>query len=195
MRVGRSSEHLKAGLTVSLEAVRRTAGLERAASQHFRARSLDGGRGQHALLLGLRRTGAGHDDHLIAANPQVVDRDDGVLGPIAAARPLVGLGDAHHLVDAFENADHFLVHFAGADHAEHRPGCSRRPVHVHPQLHQPGDNHVDLRLGGPLFHYNDHDVFSASCSPRFLYPVIRRARVLLRRHERWRPVRPAAPRR
>ena len=32
-----------------------------------------------------------------------------------------------------------------------------RPVHVHAQLDEAGDDRLDLRLGGPFFHDDDHD--------------------------------------
>ncbi len=74
-----------------------------------------------------------------------------------AARALVGLGDAQHLVHAVEDADQLRVDFVRTDDAQHGAGRSRRPMHVHPQLDQPRDDRVDLNLGGPLFHDDDHD--------------------------------------
>ena len=104
VRVGGAPQHLQPLLAEPLEAVRRAARLERAAAQDLRAGALDGRGGGHHLLVGLRRARAGHDDHLVAADPHVVDRDDGVLGLEGAAGALVRLGDAQHLVHAVEDA-------------------------------------------------------------------------------------------
>ena len=98
--VGRAAQHLEAFFTETLEAVRRAARLERAAAQDLGAGILDGRRRRLDLFLGLGGARSGHDDDFVAADPQVADRDDGVLGPETPAGELVGLGDAVHLLDA-----------------------------------------------------------------------------------------------
>src|SRR4029077_17737478 len=119
-------------------------------------------RGSH-LLGRLRRAGAGHDDHLVAAYSDVADVDDGVLVPERPARELVWLGDPHHLVDAFHHLDEARVGTLLSDDTEHRARDARRAMDVHAEFNQPGDDLLDLRLGGPFFHYDNHG-FSRSCS-------------------------------
>src|SRR6266850_1189196 len=156
VRIGRAAQHAQPLLAETLEGVRRAARLERAAAQDLRPRPLDGrGNGVH-LLIRLRRAGAGHDDHLVAPYSHVVDVDKGVLGLEGAARALVRLRDAEHLVDAVEDADQLGVDLVGADDAQHGSRHPRRTVNVHPQLDEARDHGIDLRLGGALVHYDDH---------------------------------------
>jgi hypothetical protein len=161
VRVSRTPQHAQARLPVPLEAVWRASRLERATAKHLGACALHGRRRGHALFLGFRGTGPGHDDYFVATYAHIVEGDDRVFGLVTATRTLVRLGDAQHFVDAVENLDHFLLDLAGADDPKHRARGARRSVYVHPQLDEPRDDRVDLRLGGPLFHYNNHDVPSA----------------------------------
>ena len=134
--------------------------LEGPATQDLGAGPLHGRGRCHHLLVGLRRAGAGHHDHFVATDPHIVDGDDGVFRLERAAGALVGLGDAQHLVHAVKELDELLLDLVGADDAEHRPRGAGRAVHVHPELDQPGDDRVDLRLRGALLHDDNH-----YCSP------------------------------
>jgi hypothetical protein len=156
--IGRRTQHPQTGLAESLEAVRRTARLERAAAKHLGAGPLDGGRRGLDLRRRLRRARSSHDDHFVAADAHVADRNDRVLRLERAAGELVRLADAQHLVHAVENADQAGVDLVGAHDAKHRAGRPRRPVHVHPQLDQPRDDGVDLFLRRAFLHYDNHDV-------------------------------------
>ena len=59
---------------------------------------------------------------------------------------------------AVEDADQLRVDLVRADDAEHRARRARRSVHVHAQFDEARDHRVDLRLGGPFLHYDDHDI-------------------------------------
>ena len=122
----------------SLEAVGRAARLERAAAQDLRARALDRGGRRLDLLLGLGRARARHDDHLVAADAHVADRDDRVLRLERAARELVGLGDPHDLLHAVEHFEQRADR--PADVPPTAPitvrSAPRRPVHVESHLDQ-----------------------------------------------------------
>ena len=158
VRVGGAAQHLQALLAEALEAVGRAARLEGAAAQDLRAGALHRRGAGHHLLVGLGRARTGHDDHFVAAYPHVVDRDDRVLGLEGPAGALVGLGDAQHLVHAVEDPDQLRIDLVRTDDAEHRPRGARRSVHVHAQFDEARDDRVDLRLGGPFLHYDDHDI-------------------------------------
>ncbi len=155
--IGGRAQHPQAVLAEALEAVGGAAGLERAAAQHLRARPPHGGRGGLDLRLALRRAGPGHDDDLVAPNPQVVDDDHRVLGLERPAGQLVGLGDAHDLLHAVEQLDQPGVGLLGAaDRAEHRAEGACGPVHVEPPFDELRDHLLDLVLTRPLFHHYDH---------------------------------------
>jgi hypothetical protein len=47
-----------------------------------------------------------------------------------------------------------------ADDPEDGAGCAGRAMDVHPQLNQPRDDGIDLRLGGAFFHDDYHDFLS-----------------------------------
>ena len=120
VRIGRPPQHLQALLAKPLEAVGRAARLERAAAENLCARALDRrGAGVH-LLLRLRRARTGHDDHLVTADPDIVNGDDGVLRLEGAACALVRLRDAEHLVDAVEDPDQLGIDLVGTDDTEDR---------------------------------------------------------------------------
>ena len=155
--VGGGTQHPQALLAQPLEAVRRAARLERAAAQDLRAGLLHGGGRGIDLLLGLRRTGPGHDDDLIAADAHVADRDDGAFGLERAAGQLVGLGDPHHLADAVEHLEQPRIQMAVvADRTQHRAADAGRPMHVHLQPDQVSDDLLDLLLAGALLHDHHH---------------------------------------
>ena len=101
---------------------------------------------------------------VIAADPHIVQDDDRVLRLEGAAGPLVWLRDAQHLVHAVEDADELRIDLVRTHDAQHGARCAGRPVHVHAQFDQPRDHRVDLYLGGTLFHHDDHDLLSHSCS-------------------------------
>ena len=84
--------------------------------------------------------------------------DDRVIGLEGPAGALVRLGDAQHFVHAIENPDQLRVDLVRADDAEHGARRTGRSVHVHAQFDKARNHHVDLRLGGPFLHYDDHDV-------------------------------------
>ena len=157
VRIGCAPEHLKPLLAQALEAVRRAARLEGASAQNLGAGALDGRRACHDLLFGFRRARPGHDDHLVTAYPHVVEDDHGVFRLVGAARALVGLADPQHFVHAVEDADQLGIDFVRTDDTQNGAGRSRRPMHVHPQFDQACDHRVDLNLGGPLFHDDDHN--------------------------------------
>jgi hypothetical protein len=140
-----------------LKAVRRASRLEGAAPEDLGARPTDRRRGRPHLPFVLRRARAGHDDHFIAADPEIADRDHGAFRLEGPARQLVGLGDAHHFVDPLEHFDQTFVGMPLPDRAEHRSRDAGRPVHVHPHLDEPGHDILDLCLRRPLLHHHNHD--------------------------------------
>ena len=140
----------------ALEAVRRAARLEGAAAEDLRAGPPHRRRGGADLLLALRRARAGHDDHFVAADPDVADGDDRAVRLERAAGQLVRLGDPQHFVDAVEHLDQPVVGMPLPDRAEHRARDAGRAVHVHAHLHEPRDDLLDLRFGGPFFHHYYH---------------------------------------
>ena len=154
--VGRVAQQPQPFFAEALEAVRRAARLERAAAEDLRARARTAAAAAAHLRFALRRARAGHDDHLVAADAHVADRDHGAVRLERPARELVRLRDAQHLVDAVQHLDQRLVGMPLADRAEHRARDAGRPVHVHPHFDQPRDDVLDLRLAGAFFHYNDH---------------------------------------
>ena len=143
-------------LAEALEAVWRAAGLERASAEDLGARAADSRGGRPHLLLGLGRARARHDDHFVATDADVADRNHGAFGLEGPARQLVRLGDAHDLVHSVEHLDQPGLRTVLADHAEHGARDARRPVHVHPDLDQTGHDELDLRFAGPFFHYDNH---------------------------------------
>ena len=179
MLVRRFAQHAQALFAEPLEAVRRAARLERAAAEDLGAGLLHRRGGREDLLFGLRRARAGHHDDLVAADPHVVDDDDGAFGLEGAARELVRLGDAKHLVHAVHHRNQRRIHFVRADDAEHGAIDARGPVHVHARLDQRRDDFFDLRLGCPLFHYHHHGYRSSPF--RLAPPSVSRRRVIMSR--------------
>jgi hypothetical protein len=71
------------------------------------------------LRFALRRARPGNHDHLVAADADIADGDDGVFGLEGAARELVGLRDAQYFMHPFHQLDQPRIHLAAADHAQH----------------------------------------------------------------------------
>src|SRR6202022_3213747 len=90
-------------LAEPLEAVRAAARLERPAAQDFRAGTLHRGRAGLDLLLALGGARTGHDDHLVAADADVADRDHRVVLLEGPAGELVGFGDPVDLLDPVQD--------------------------------------------------------------------------------------------
>ena len=155
-RVRRIAQQSEAFFAQPLKAVRRATGLERATAVHLRAGLSDRRRGRADLTLVLRRARPGHDNHFVAADPDVAGHDGRVVGLERPAGQLERLGNPHHLVDAVEHLDETGVGLPLPDRAEHRSGDTGRAVHVHPHFNQPGDDLFDLGFAGPFFHYYDH---------------------------------------
>src|SRR6266851_1233759 len=129
-----------------LEAVRRAARLERPAAEDLRACAPHGRRRRPHLRLALRRAGAGHDDHFVAADPHLADADHGAFRLERAAGELVRLRDAQDFVHAIEQLDDALVRVALPHRAEDRARHAGRSVHVHAHLDETGDHLFDLRF-------------------------------------------------
>ena len=97
------------------------------------------------LLLALGRARTGHDDHLVAAYPNIVEDDDRVVGLERAAGQLVRLSDAVHLLDAVEDFEQRRVELArAADGAKDSPERARGAVHVEAHLRQLRDDRLNL---------------------------------------------------
>ncbi len=155
--VRRGLEEPQPFLAEPLEAVRAAARLERAAAQDLRAGPLHRRRGGLDLLFALGRAGPGHHDDLVAADPNVADRDHGVLGLERAARKLVRLGDPVHFLDAVQDFEQRRVELARpADRAEHGTERPARSMHVEAHFRQFRDDALHLRVARPFPHHNDH---------------------------------------
>ena len=119
------------------------------------------------LLLGLGRARPGHHDDLVAADPDIADGDDGVLGLERAARELVGLGDPHHLVHAVEHLEQPRVVLPSPPTApmtvrsDPVDRCTSKPI-----CDQLGDHALDLLLACAFLHHHDH------VSPSLSYPAL-----------------------
>ena len=73
------------------------------------------------------------------------------------ARELVRLGDPVHLLDAVVHFEQRRVELPrAADRAEHRARRAGRPVDVEAHLRQLGDDALNLRVGRPFLHDDDH---------------------------------------
>ena len=156
--VGRAAQHAQAFFAEPLEAVRRAARLERAAAQHLGAGALDRGRRGFDLLFGLGRTGAGHHDDFVAADPHVADRDDAVFRLERAAGQLVRLGDPQDFLHAVQHLEQPWVAGPVAAHrADDGAKRARRAVHVEAHFHELRNDALDLFVGGALLHDYDHD--------------------------------------
>ena len=143
--VGRGAQQAQALLPHALEAIRAAARLEGASAQDLGAGALHRDGAGFDLLLALGRARTGHDDHLVAAYPHVIDHDDGVVGLERAAGQLVRLGDAVHLLDAVEDFEQRNVELArSADRAENRPQRAGGPVDVEAHFRQLRDDRLDL---------------------------------------------------
>ena len=104
----------------------------------------------------LGRARAGHDDHFVAADRNIADSDDRVLGPEGPARELVRLGDAEDLLDAVEDLDQPGIADLPPDRADDRPQRAGRPVHVEAHFDQLCDDALDLLAGRAFLHYYNH---------------------------------------
>ena len=160
----RVPEQAQPFLAEPLEAVRRAARLERAAAEDLRARSADRGRRGAHLVLVLGRARTGHDDDLVAAQPDVANHDDRSFGFERPAGELVRRRDPQDLVDAVQHLDEPGVRQSLAHGAEDGPLDARRPVDVHPHFHQARDDLRDLLFGGSLLHDYDHSCCLASAA-------------------------------
>ena len=104
---------------------------------------------------------ARHHDHLVAANPHVVEDHHRPRRPEGTTGQLVRLGDADHLVHAVQYLDETGVDRSPALAAHgphHRARGTGRAVGVEPHLDQLCDHMLDLGFGRVLFHHDNHDV-------------------------------------
>jgi hypothetical protein len=75
---------------------------------------------------------------------------------------LARLYGSQHFVHAVEDPDQLGIDLVRTDHAEHRAGGARRAMHVHAEFDETRNHRIDLRLGGPFLHHDDHDLFLAA---------------------------------
>jgi hypothetical protein len=109
------------------------------------------------LLAAFHRTGAGHDDDLLAPDAVPVESKDGILRLEIAAGQLEGPQDGHNALHAAHSPQAILVQRAlVADHADDGPlfplgqmGPKAQALHA---LHNP----LDLLLAGSHFHDDNH---------------------------------------
>src|SRR5690242_15287082 len=159
--VGGFTQELEAGLAQALKRVRRSARFEGAAAKNLCAGFGDAFGDAENLLTGFDRTGTGGDDYFRAADFDTTAKvDDGAFGPELAAGKFEGLRDAHDFAHAFEQFEVAMIEVAvHADSTKNGMRFTGRAVHVEAAGDQAVDDVLDLGLGGPFLHHNDHRDF------------------------------------
>src|SRR5256886_2182370 len=135
--------------------------LEGAAAQDLRAGLGDACGNGMDLLAGFDRTGAGGDDHFRAADANTPAQiDDGAFGLKLAAGKFERLSNAHDLAHAVEQFEVAVIEVAVyADGAEDGVRFAGGAVNVEAAGDEAVDDMLDLGVGGPFLHHDDHKSF------------------------------------
>src|SRR5436190_6056926 len=117
------------------------------------------------LLAGFDRTGAGGDDHFRAADANTPAQiDDGAFGLKLAAGKFERLSNAHDLAHAVEQFEVAVIEVAvNADGAEDGVRFAGGAVNVEAAGDEAVDDMLDLGVGGPFLHHDDHKSFVFPC--------------------------------
>src|SRR5947207_1165184 len=159
--VGGFAHDLEARFTQALKGVRRSARLEGAAAQDLRAGLGDACGNGMDLLAGFDRTGAGGDDHFRAADANTpAEIDDGTFGLKLAAGKFERLSNTHDLAHPVEQFEVEVIEVAvNADGAEDGVRFAGGAVNVEAAGDEAVDDMLDLGVGGPFLHHDDHKSF------------------------------------
>ena len=107
------------------------------------------------LPLAFHAAWAGHHHHALAADLDIADLDDRALRTEIPAGQLVRRSDPDGFLYAVHHLENLQIEFVlpayAAQNCVHDAGGA---VHVEPQLHQPIDDRLDLRLAGALLHHD-----------------------------------------
>ena len=130
-----------------------------AAAQDVRAGLLDGDRGLDELFAALDRAGAGDDHEAVAADLHAADLDHGRLRLDLGAGELVRLEDRDDLLDAGERLERLQAGLAALvpDRADDVALDAVDDVGLVAEVADPLEDLVQLSLGRPLAHDDDHD--------------------------------------
>src|SRR5216683_99189 len=159
--VGGLAHKLEARFTHALEGVGRSARLEGAGAQDFCASFCDAFSDGVDLLAGFHRAGTSGNDDLRAADfDAAAEIDDGAFGLELAAGEFERLGNAHDFAHAVEQFEVAMIEVAvNADGAEDGVRLAGGAVNVEAAANEPVDDMLDLGVGGPFLHHDDHESF------------------------------------